>query len=94
MQRSPLQISSTAEPERTPVCLPHCPIHPLPLPFLRTGSLWKPYVLGRAEADVLVLYFDPKCPHCAALKPVLEALAAQAHAANRLYPRGPFAVVR
>ena len=51
-------------------------------------------MLGRAEADVLVLYFDPKCPHCAALKPVLEALAAQAHAANRLYPRGPFAVVR
>ena len=53
-------------------------------------------MLERPAANVLVFYFDPGCPHCAAMAPALEALAAEALAAGELHPNraGGLQVVR
>ena len=58
-------------------------------PFQKiVGDQWRKYVLDRPSQDVVVMYYDPHCGHCAKLQPELEELAALAFDDHKLHPRG------
>uniref|UniRef100_A0A7S2B2F2 protein disulfide-isomerase n=2 Tax=Florenciella parvula TaxID=236787 RepID=A0A7S2B2F2_9STRA len=48
------------------------------------GSMWEDVVLGEAAAkqDVVIVYFDPDCPHCKKMLPVIEKVANEAESAR------------
>lgn len=60
---------------------------------LIVGEMWSSYVLDRPKIDVMILYFDPKCPHCEKMRPILDQLALEASNKKSLYPNGNLAVL-
>jgi len=60
---------------------------------LIVGDLWASFVLQRPKLDVLILYFDPNCPHCKAMRPILDKIAKKASLQGALYPQGNLAVM-
>lgn len=67
----------------------------LTTPFKKiVGDMWREYVLERPGFDLLIEYFDPRCPHCKKMQPVLDTLAAAALEEGKLAPRGRLIMVQ